>query len=343
MHVFALLAVLASRQPATPGKAWETATPEEASLVREKLDALRDHVGGRGCVVRHGRLIYGWGDVTRSSDVASAFKPVLSTLLLLAVQEGKLKGVDERLSSVEPRLQGKNAAITWRHLASQMSGYGLEEEPGKAYAYNDYALALYYDTLMEKVFREPGTEVLKSRLGEPLQFEDRHDFEALGPKGRQGRLALSVRDFARFGVLILRGGKWRERPLIDPDLLKMSLSSPVPPGSPRTSGRDGEMLPGQRSIGGTKNITAAGPGIYSFNWWLNGTDAKGRRLFPEAPLDAVVASGHGGKRTLWIFPGLDLVVSWNDSPLDDHDKCPGNPDTGINRAVRLVVESARRP
>ena len=43
---------------------------------------------------------------------------------------------------------GKDASITWRHLASQTSGYGLGEAPGKAYAYNDSALALYYDTLM---------------------------------------------------------------------------------------------------------------------------------------------------------------------------------------------------
>jgi len=42
----------------------------------EKLDALRDLVGGRGCVVRHGFMVYSWGDQSKSSDVASAMKPV---------------------------------------------------------------------------------------------------------------------------------------------------------------------------------------------------------------------------------------------------------------------------
>ena len=77
--MIALLLLLAQ---ATPGAAWETKTPEEAGLSRARLNDLRDLVGGRGCVVHKGTLVYSWGDVSKSGDVASAFKPVLSTLLL---------------------------------------------------------------------------------------------------------------------------------------------------------------------------------------------------------------------------------------------------------------------
>jgi len=41
-----------------PGAAWEERTPEAAGLSRDKLDALRDLAGGRGCVVRRGALAY---------------------------------------------------------------------------------------------------------------------------------------------------------------------------------------------------------------------------------------------------------------------------------------------
>ncbi len=99
------------------------------------------------------------------------------------------------------------------------------------------------------------------------------------------------------------------------------------------------MLPGQRSFGGTKSITPNGPGVYSFNWWLNRKDNQGRLALPSAPPDTILASGHGAKRTLWVIPSLDLVVSWNDSLVDDHDKSPGNPDTRLNRAARLLVEA----
>jgi CubicO group peptidase (beta-lactamase class C family) len=288
-------------------------------------------------------MVYTWGDQTKSSDVASAVKPVISTLLLFAVQEGKLAGVDEKVADFEPHLKslgdGKNAGITWRHLASQTSGYGLAEQPGSAYAYNDFALALYYDVLTQRVFQEDGTQVLKSRLAEILQFQDRYTFDAFGREDRRGRLAVSVRDFARFGLLYLRGGRWRDRQVLRPDLIKRAITSPIAAETLLTTSREAEMLPGQRSLGGGKNITPVGPGFYSFNWWTNGRDKAGRRLFVDAPADTYVASGHGGKRALWVIPSLDLIVAWNDSDVEDHDSSPGNPNTKCNRAARLMKEA----
>jgi len=328
-----------------PGQTWDTRAPGEVGLRREKLDALSELVGGFGCVVRHGYLVYTWGDATRSMDVASAVKPVISTLLLFAVQEGKIGSVDDPVAEFEPRLKmlnnGKDAGITWRHLASQTSGYGLTEAPGEAWAYNDYALALYYDVLMQKVFQDHGTHVLKTRLGDVLGFEDPYTFEAFGPHDRPGRLAISPRDFARFGLFYLRGGRWQDQRVLASDLIRMALTSVVPPDTPQSSGIDADMLPGQRSLGGGKTITPIGPGYYSFNWWLNGLDREERRLYVDAPPDTYVASGHGGKRALWIIPSLDLIVCWNDTRVEDHDASPGNPNTLCNQAARLMKEAVQ--
>ncbi len=322
-----------------PAAHWETREPERVGLSHAKLTALKELVGGRGCVVRHGCMVFSWGDQTKSYDVASAMKPVISTLLFIAIQEGKLDRVDAKVSDFEPRLKslndGKDAAITWRHLASQTSGYGLVEKPGDAWSYNDFALALYYDTLTEKVFQQPGVEVFRTRIAAPLQFEDTFSFD----KPRPGRLAVSVRDFARFGLLCLHRGRWRDKQLVDDEVFVVMTNSPVAATLPRTSGQEAEMIPGQRSIGGSKNITPAGPGFYSFNWWLNRTNKNGQRLFVSAPPDTYVAAGHGGKRMLWIIPSLDLIVSWNDSPIEDHDQSPGNPDTKCNQAAKLIRES----
>lgn len=328
-----------------PGTKWQTRSPEEVGLSEAKLRALEGLVGGRGCVMRQGFVVYTWGDQSKSGDVASAVKPVISTLLLFAVQEGKLGSVDDRAADFEPGLKrlndGKDASITWRHLASQTSGYGLVEAPGEAYAYNDYALALYYDILTQKVFKESGTDILKTRLADVLQFEDPYTFQAFGPNDRPGRLAISVQDFARFGLLILRGGKWKGRQVLLPKFLELAISSPISADTPLTSGAEAEMLPDQRSLGGSKNITSVGPGYYSFNWWLNRLDKEGRRLYVDAPPDTYVASGHGGKRTLWIIPSLDLIVSWNDADVKDHDDSPGNPDTKCNRAARLIRQAVK--
>src|SRR5215468_6868083 len=86
-----------AERPVYPAAEWEERTPEKAGLSGEKLKALAKLTGGRGCVVRHGYLVHTWGDPARSGDVASAVKPVISTLLLLAVQRGKVKGVDAKL------------------------------------------------------------------------------------------------------------------------------------------------------------------------------------------------------------------------------------------------------
>jgi CubicO group peptidase (beta-lactamase class C family) len=329
-----------------PAADWEKRAPETVGLASDQLQALAELVGGRGCVVRHGYLVYAWGDPAKSGDIASAVKPIISTLLLLAVQQGKIKSVDGKVADLEPRLRalngGKDARITWRHLASQTSGYGLAEAPGEAYAYNDFALALYYDVLTRQVYRQDGTRLLKEQLGDVLGFQDRYTFEAFGAHDRPGRLAISVRDLARFGLLYLRGGRWKDKQVLAPEAVQAALASPVPASLPRTRGREADMLPGQRSLGGGKNQTPVGPGCYSFNWWLNRTDKAGQRLFVDASPDAFLASGHGGKRALWVVPSLDLVVAWNDAKIDDHDASPGNSKTKCNQAARLMREAVRR-
>src|SRR5207237_1076140 len=167
-------------------------------------------------------------------------------------------------------------------------------------------------------------------------------FEAFGEEDRPGRLAISVRDFARFGLLVLRGGAWGTKQVLAPGLTYLSISAPLTASQPRSSGKDGPMIPDQRTLGGGKNDTAVGPGYYSFNWWMNGIDEQRRMLFVDGPGDLVAALGHGGKRALWILPSLDLVVSWNDSFVDDLDRSPGNGSAKINRAVRLMVEAVAR-
>ncbi len=322
----------------TPGATWETRDPGKVGMSQAKLDQLKELVQGRGCVVRHGYMVYAWGDQTKSIDVASATKPVISTLLCFALQEGKLKSVDDKVADFEPRLrtlnEGKDAAITWRHLASQTSGYGLREAPGQAYAYNDYALALYYDLLTGKVFQAEGRAIFQTRLGDELEFQDDYSFT----KGwAPGRLSVSVRDFARFGLLYLRGGEWRGKTVLKPELIRMAIASPISADTPLTAGKDAAMLPDQRTLGGDKNGTPIGPGCYSFNWWTNGLDRMGKRLLPDAPPDTYVALGIYGQ-ALWIIPSLDLIVSWSDSDVQDWN-APGNPDTKCNRAARLLRET----
>lgn len=324
-----------------PGPTWKTRTPEESGLSLAKLDALRDAAGGRGCIVRYGYMVYAWGDVAKRADVASACKPVLAHFLFKAIEEGRIGSLDDQVSKFEPRLKDLNADlgykdrnITWRHLVNQISCYGVQERPGTAYDYNDYNFALFFDSLMLKVYGSTwetvDADILHPKLTDHLQCEDNPTFMAFGTGDRPGRLGISVRDFARFGLLYLRKGNWKGMQLILPDHVAVAVATPLPNSIPRTAGKDAEMIPGQRSGGGGKNQTDH-MGSYSFMWWTNGVDRDGKRHWPDAPLDAYGAFGHGGPRAMVVLPGYDLIISWNDADIKSRDK--------ENQVLKLLVES----
>lgn len=324
-----------------PGKTWSTKTPRDAGLDTARLDAFRDFVGGRGCVVRGGHLVYSWGDLERRADIASALKPWLVHLLLLLLEKGVLTSLDDpvitrepRLANLNPDLGFKDRKITWRHLANQTSCYGVREGPGEAYDYSDFNMALLFDTLLLKVHKTSydrmDADVLHPLLTDLLECEDGPTLLAFGIKDRPGRLAVSVRDACRFGLLYLHKGNWNGKQLLDARLAEMAVTSPLPNAIPRTEGAKAAMMAGQRSIGGSNNQTDH-LGSYSFAWWTNGIDRDGKRHWPDAPVDTFAALGHGGIRATVVIPSLDLVVSWNDARKKGRD--------AENQALKLLVAS----
>ena len=336
-----------------PGKTWATKTPGEVGMDPEKLRALSTFVGGRGCVVRRGYMVYTWGDVGRRADVASAAKPFYSFFLFKAIEDGKIKNVDEKVVKWEPRLSGinrnlghKDREIAWRHLANQTSCYQLVQRPGTAYAYNDWQMALFWDTLFLKVYgatyKTVDEQVYHPLLTDLLGCEDDPTLMAFGTGNRPGRVGISVRDFARFGLLYLRNGKWKDKQLISKKHATMAVSSPLPNSIPRAGSKAAEMIPGQRTVGsGAKPDNQTDHfGSYSWLWWINGVDRNGTRMFPDAPKDTYGAFGHGGPRAMWVIPSLEVVVSYNDAKLDGWTSGHRNP---TNQAMKLLVQACGAP
>ena len=327
-----------------PGKNWAAKTPEQAGLDVGKLKELSDYTGGFGCVVRHGYMVYTWGDAAKRKDVASAAKPLYSHFLFKAVEDGKISGLNERLGKWEPRLKQinkeldyKDRDITWRHCANQISCYGLTEAPGTAFAYNDWQMALFFDTLFKKVygtdFDTVDQQVLHPMLTDKLQCQDNPTFMAFGIKDRPGRLAISPRDFARFGLLYLRKGKWKNEQLISRKYAVMAVTSPLPNSIPRAGNKAAEMIEGQRSIGSRQipDNQCDHIGSYSWLWWINGVDREGKRHWPDVPVDSYGCFGHGGLRAMVVLPGLDLIISWNDTKIRGREM--------ENHTLKLLVDS----
>jgi CubicO group peptidase (beta-lactamase class C family) len=328
-----------------PGKTWARKAPAEVGMAPAPLAELAKVAGGRGCVVRGGYMVFTWGDAAKRGDVASAAKPWYSHFLLLALETGKIPSLDEKVVKHQPALAKLNKAlghkdrlITWRHLANQTSCYGLREKPGVAFAYNDWQMALFWDMLFLKVYRATyqnvDEKVVRPLLADPIGCEDKPTFTAFGPRNRAGRAAVSPRDFARFGLLYLREGNWRGKQLLSAKLARLAVTSPLPANLPRAGKKAADMLPGQRSIG-SRNIPdnqCDHLGSYSWLWWVNGLDARGKRHWPHVPAGAYGAFGHGGKRAMVVVGSMDLIISWNDTRIRGAEM--------ENRVLGLLVRSA---
>jgi CubicO group peptidase (beta-lactamase class C family) len=339
-----------------PEKEWAEKSPPSAGMHVVRLKQLEHYLGGRGMIVRSGWKVYEWGDVAKRGDIASAAKPLFTHLLFRAVETGRLKTVDTPIAEFEPRLGSINAGlghkdmrITFRHAGNQTSCYGVSEAPGAAYNYNDWQMALFWDALVEGVWRVQSRNVddklFHPLLTDPIRCQDAPTMLAFGPRDRPGRTAISPRDFCRIGLLYLREGRWKNRQLLSKAHVRELTRSALPGSLPQSTGVAAEMLPGQRTIGSTRVPDNQTPhfGCYSWLWWVNNVRPSGTRLWPHAPPDTFCALGHAnGLRGLAIIPSWDIVMSWNDTDLGK--KPWANPDTDphpLDQAFQLLKPAGK--
>jgi CubicO group peptidase (beta-lactamase class C family) len=332
-----------------PGGEWAQAAPSSMGLDSRPLDVLRDRMQGRGCIVRHGRVAYSWGDVQSRADVWSACKPVVTHFLFDALMEGLIPGLDELAATYESRLLSLNASldykdrkITLAHMGNQISCYGVEEAPGSAFDYNDWQMALFIDILFLRIYGAAyeawDSEILHPKLTDRIRCQDNPTLLTYGPRFRQGRLAMSLRDFARFGLLYMHSGEWNGTQVIDRSLAEMAVTSPLPVDLPRAGVVAAEMIPGQRSLGSEQVPDNQNDhyGSYSWCWWINGTDASGTRFLGNAPPGAYCALGDDNdRRGMAVIPEHGIVFTWNDTGLDVY---PADPRP-LDECMRLLMEA----
>lgn len=318
---------------AFPKESWSYRKPQQASLDPIALDEIAKLLGGRGCVVKDGYVVKTWGPQATRSDWYSSAKPVLSTLLFFALKEGLVKSVDQPIADFGWPLTEKDRAITFRHLGAMTSGYRRSEGPGEAFAYNDFAIQLYQQTLFDKVFRDDPRKVVEhpDRLG-AMQLED-----GLAFREKNRRLSASVRDFARIAWFWLNEGRWNEKALLPRDYFETYVKPQTPKSLPHTGQNEEEDYLGIGSYGGGSNhFTQCGPGVYGFNWWFNDTGGNhpDDHTWPDAPRDTYMSIGARGNCSA-IFPSLSMVLVCADG--DWGELKAGDRDTQMNRVLALAA------
>lgn len=321
-----------------PGESWETRTLAEVGLDEALINQFIDNVGGTGVIIKDGYLVASWGSGGHG-DWASAVKPLWATLMLFAIHEGRLSGVDQRIADFGWDLTPQDTSMTFSHLANMTSGYVRGEVPGEAFAYNDYGISLYLKTMFDRVYgidsadADAVTSLINNQLG-ALQFEDGSFIQTVsgGP-----RLTMTPRDFARIGWWWLNRGNWQGEQLLPVAYFDTYMQPQVPNNLPLTGVKDSDYLE-VGTIGGSSDQVNYGPGLYGYGWWFNCfVGMTNDRAWVGAPADTFQANGHWNREVMTIIPSLNLVVAargnwgvWQ----------PGNADASMNTNLNLLSQAA---
>jgi CubicO group peptidase (beta-lactamase class C family) len=257
---------------------------------------------------------YSWPRTAEDKHkLASVTKSVLSILLGMAIDEGKIGSLDAALASFFPEAAASwpedKRRVTLRHLITMTDGLSWREDgsysgpddsftqmktapnavdyvlsrpldvpPGSRFDYNSGASHLL-SAVLGKAVGAKASEYAATRLFDPLDIEDwiwREDGQGV-TYGCDG-LMLRPRDLLKIGQLLASGGLWEGRRLVSREWIEASTRKAI--DSPRgLAGRYG----------------------YGMHWWMNpsggfsGRGYGGQFLFviPEKGVVAVFTGGIG--------------------------------------------------
>jgi CubicO group peptidase (beta-lactamase class C family) len=311
--ILALIAGCTGLNPAAPAVEtalfeWITSTPEEQDMDSAAL-AKAVEIGKQTdlnlhslLVIRNGVIVsetyYGSFEQDTAHELYSVTKSFTSTLIGIALDQGKLDGIDRPALEYFPKLQveavaAEKSAMTVEHLLTMTSGLDwLEGDPiyRSMYMSRDWN-KFVLDTPMRAA---PGTEfnycsgcshVLSAILSETIgmgerEFADKNLFGPLGiddyqwDTSAEGNLIggwglyLTPRDMARLGYLFLQEGKWQGKQIVSAEWVRKATE---------------------------KHVETGGDWDYGYQWWV------------EPELGAYTASGRYGQH-IYVHPASNLVV-----------------------------------
>ena len=185
-----------------------------------------------------------------------------------------------------------------RHLITMTSGLSdrsvFQHKPGTRWRYNTRAYARSVDVVAAAA-KMDRHELTRKWLTKPIGMADSTwvSRRAIGAKvGNSFGFATTARDLARFGLMVLAGGKWGDKTILgDQQYIKEATT---------TSQR---LNP-----------------YYGYLWWVN-SNANAPKQAPSiatAPKDTFSAKGALNRRC-FVAPGLQLVVTrLGDQPIQNN-------------------------
>jgi len=243
---------------------WPVSTPEEQALdpmlvAKIYLNAAELETLYSLLIIKNGYLVaedyFNDGSVDQKDRLQSVTKSFTSALVGIALEQGCLSSVDQKMLEFFPEMAGKitdprKEQITIRNLLEMRAGYPREEDDQALW---DGLLSGHYPHLIEDfpLVSDPGTRFHYSNLtsnwlgiivdrscGTNLKaYAEEHLFSPLGVNPGEwgqdaeghnngcGDLHLAARDAAKFGLLYLNDGIYKGNQIIPKDWLENSLQT----------------------------------------------------------------------------------------------------------------------
>jgi CubicO group peptidase (beta-lactamase class C family) len=341
-----------------PTEGWQTSAPEVQGIDSIKLaEALltiqQQEIDIHSLIlVRNGSVVvdayfYPY-DGSTTHEVASVTKSVMTTLIGIAVDQGKLSLDDPMLAFFPDRTisnrDARKESITVRHLASMSSGLECSSERDEATLQEMRVNEDWVQFALDRpVMWQPGTHfvycspamhllspILQQATGmTALDFARQYLFEPLGihdvmwltdpqgyNRGSEG-LYLHPHDMAKLGYLWLNNGNWEGEQIVSREWVENSVKP-------------------QMELGGDD--------YYGYGWWVSTDDPQ-----------AYNADGRGGQH-IAVVPAWKLMVvttgggfAWDgivplllDALSDMSETRPANPD-GVAELEAAVTTIAQPP
>jgi CubicO group peptidase (beta-lactamase class C family) len=311
----------------------------EQAPFNEILGPIRPRGAPNGLVLRSGYKVVSWGDTEQVDFTFSAAKSYLSMLAGIAIMDGLIGDLDERVARTvdDGGFEGAhNGAITWRHLLQNTSEWqgtlfgkpdtidhnrnlALEGKarkgdarslhaPGSYWEYNDVRVNRLSLALL-RVFRRPLPEVFAERIMRPIG--------ASGEWSWHGYRNSRVEVGGRMIESVSGGTHWGGGMLIHAeDQARIGLLML------RRGEWNGNRILPESWIFASILPSDLNPN-YGLLWWLNTNHGR----YKSAPKRSIFASGAGGNLT-WIDPDHDLVavMRWLDP-------------SAIDTFMRLIIQA----
>jgi CubicO group peptidase (beta-lactamase class C family) len=164
---------------------------------------------------------------------------------------------------------------------------GLKHTPGEVWNYSSgttnliaagISRAIGPRTIIDPFGKHQMRNFMYSRLFVPIGMKSTSaEFDASGNFYASSLIYATAQDYARFGLLFLRGGKWEDKQIIDQGFVDY-VRSPT---------------------------QAQNADHYGAHWWLSPNNGKG--LLKKGPYDSFEAHGHEGQ-VLMVIPSKDLII-----------------------------------